>query len=104
MIKTHPFAEIAAKHADDPERKARREQYKRAMSDALALGELRQHLGLTQQDIAAKLSVSQPNVSRIEREEDVYLSTLREYVEALGGRLEITAVFPDQTIALLPKQ
>jgi len=36
----------------------------------------------------------------VERGQDVYLSTLRSYVEALGGRLELTAVFPDQTITL----
>jgi len=102
VIKTRPFREIAGKHRDDPDRKARREQFKRAMADALALAELRQSLGQTQQDLAEKLGVSQPNVSRIEHEEDVYLSTLREYVEALGGRLEITAVFADQVVTLIP--
>lgn len=44
---------------------------------------------------------SSPTVSRIEREEDVYLSTLRRYVAALGGELEINAVFPDRTVSLV---
>jgi hypothetical protein len=41
-------------------------------------------------------------VSGIERQEDVYLSSLRKYVEALGGKLEIAAVFPEQTLNLVP--
>jgi hypothetical protein len=45
---------------------------------------------------------SQANVSQIEHTADIYLSTLRSYVEALGGRLEINAVFPDETIGLMP--
>jgi hypothetical protein len=40
-------------------------------------------------------------VSELERRDDVYLSTLREYVEALGGSLEIDVVFPDERIPLL---
>jgi len=43
---------------------------------------------------------SQPNISRIEHQDDAYLSTLRSYVEALGGRLEVRAVFEDQTVEL----
>jgi hypothetical protein len=46
------------------------------------------------------LDVTQANVSRIERQDDLYLSTLGEYVAALGGHLELHAVFPDQVIAL----
>jgi hypothetical protein len=51
--------------------------------------------------IANALEVSQPNVSRIEQEDDVYLSTLARYVSALGGHLEVLAVFPEETITLL---
>jgi len=45
--------------------------------------------------LADALGVSQANISRIEHQDDVYLSTLRAYIEALGGELEITARFPD---------
>ncbi len=45
--------------------------------------------------MAAGLETSRPNVSRIEREVDVRLSTLQRYVEALGGELELIARFPD---------
>lgn len=46
------------------------------------------------------VEVTQANLSRIEHQDDLYLSTLRGYVEALGGRLELRAVFPDQTVDL----
>jgi transcriptional regulator with XRE-family HTH domain len=65
---------------------------------ALALGRLRESRAVTQRALADKLAVSQANISRIEHEEDVYISTLRSYVEALGGRLELRAVFDDGTI------
>lgn len=101
MTKTKPFAELAARAKADPVRRARIEQYKRAIDDALTLAELRQRQGVTQQQVAQTLNVSQANVSRIEHEEDVYLSTLRGYVAALGGRLEINAVFPDRSVSLV---
>ncbi len=100
LLRTKPFAKLAEGAKTDPQRRARIEQYKRAIDDALTLAELRAQKGVTQQEIAAALDVTQANVSRIEREENLYLSTLRDYVEALGGQLEIRAVFPDQTVTL----
>jgi hypothetical protein len=47
---------------------------------------------------AELLGISQGNVSRLEGRSDVYLSTLRSYIEALGGHLEIAAVFDDQRL------
>jgi transcriptional regulator with XRE-family HTH domain len=74
---------------------------KRAFDDALALQELQERRGATQRDVARELGVSQPNVWRIEHAQDTYLSSLREYVVALGGRLELRVVFPDETITVL---
>lgn len=74
--------------------------YKRLMQAETKLVELRARRGLSQVAIAEALEVSQPNVSRIEQEDDVYLSTLGRYVEALGGHLEVKAVFPDETVTL----
>ena len=71
------------------------------MRDVLALSRLREARGMTQVEVADTLGVSQSNVSRIERQDDLYLSTLREYVEAMGGRLHLAAVFPEQTIVLV---
>jgi hypothetical protein len=84
----------------DPERRARVEQHKLAMRDALALAELREGRYATQVQVAGALDVSQANVSRVEHQDDVYVSTLRNYVAALGGRLELRAVFPDETVTL----
>lgn len=84
----------------DPRRRARVARFRRAMRDVLALAKLREARGATQVEVGEALGMSQVNVSRIEHEDDVYLSTLSNYVEALGGRLELTAVFPDQTIRL----
>src|SRR5919112_1000464 len=104
MTRTRPFAELAAEAKADPIRRARIATYKRAMLDALALAELRGQRGITQQNVAGRLGVTQANVSRIEHEEDLYLSTLRSYVAALGGELEVNAVFPDGKVALVPAE
>ena len=75
--------------------------YKRLMDAELRLAEIRRRRGVSQTTIARTLEVSQPNVSRIEQEDDVYLSTLARYIAALGGHLEVQAVFPDETITVL---
>lgn len=59
------------------------------------LHELRRAREMTQVALAKQLNMVQPAVSRLERQADLYVSTLRRYIEALGGRLEIHAVFPD---------
>lgn len=64
-----------------------------ALRDALVLAELRKDRGITQAELAGILGKSQGNISELERREDVYLSSLREYIEALGGELEVAAVF-----------
>jgi len=100
MTGRRPLKELKAPIDADPLRRARIDEAKRAMRDALALAELRASREVTQVGLADALGVSQPNVSRIEHQDDVYLSTLRSYVEALGGRLEVQAVFEDQTVQL----
>lgn len=104
MTRTRPFAELAAEAKADPVRRERIATYKRAMLDAIALADLRAQRGITQQDVAGKLGVTQANISRIEHEEDLYLSTLRSYVAALGGELEVNAVFADGKVALVPAE
>ena len=75
--------------------------YKRLMEAEVRLADLRRRRGVSQATIARALDVSQPNVSRVEQEDDVYLSTLARYIAALGGHLEVHAVFPDETITVL---
>lgn len=66
----------------------------------MPLSVLRMARGLTQQEIAHVLGTTQASVSRMERRDDVHLSSLRRYVAALGGELEITARFPDYAIRI----
>jgi len=61
----------------------------------MGFGKLRQARLQTQVALAERLDIPQTAVSRIERRTDLLLSTMRKYVEALGGRLELRAVFPD---------
>jgi len=73
-----------------------------AMEDALALADLRRSRHVTQVQLAGELGISQGNVSRLEGRSDVYLSTLRSYVQELGGHLEIAAVFDDERYPVAP--
>jgi transcriptional regulator with XRE-family HTH domain len=59
------------------------------------LAQLRNARRLTQAQLASVLGVSQAQVSRVENQADLYLSTLRSYVQAMGGELELRVVFPD---------
>jgi DNA-binding XRE family transcriptional regulator len=104
MTKTKPFAELADKVKADPVRRERIEIGKRAMEDALTLAKLRARQDITQREMAEVLGVTQANISRIEHEEDLYLSTLRGYLAALGAELEVNAVFPDGKVALVPAE
>lgn len=87
--------------ADWPaERIAAVEARTQEMLREMPLIELRRQLNVTQERLADALGTSQASVSKLERRSDIYLSTLRRYVEALGGTLEITARFPDGEIRL----
>ena len=66
-----------------------------------ALGALRRARGLTQQDVATRLDMTQPEVSKLERRADVRVSTLSAYVGALGGRLVVSARLADGDAPLL---
>ena len=67
----------------------------------LSLAELRKARSLTQDQLAADLHVGQASIAKLERRTDMYLSTLRRFVEAMGGELEIVARFPDQPLVRL---
>jgi transcriptional regulator with XRE-family HTH domain len=72
-----------------------------AMERALSLTELRRARAMTQDQLAADLHVGQASIAKLERRTDMYLSTLRRFVEAMGGELEIVARFPDQQLVRL---
>lgn len=69
-------------------------------SDILPLKELRRLRGVSQAVLAHTMAIKQPGISKLERQGDIQLSTLRKYVEALGGRLEIVARFPKSAAQL----
>ncbi len=64
------------------------------------LYEIREQLHITQEDMAAKLNTKQANVSRTERRRDMKLSTLKRYIEAMGGKLDIVAKFSSNEVHL----
>ena len=82
------------------ERRQRVTQRVRETIAAMPLDELRRARQMTQAKLAESLGVNQGEVSKIEHRTDLYLSTLTEYVEALGGTLEIRAVFRDQEVRI----
>jgi DNA-binding XRE family transcriptional regulator len=80
-----------------PERQERIEaRYQELKQEVEGLRELRQIAGKAQLDIAQALNIKQPSVSKIEKQADMYLSTLRSYVEAIGGKLELTVKLPER--------
>ena len=65
-----------------------------AMLDEMPLQELRQALALSQVQMARTLGIKQASISKLERRTDMYIQTLRNYIEAMGGQLEVIAKFP----------
>jgi len=92
------FEELRAKMS--PERRARNEARVREELRKLPLYQLRNAREMTQARLAEVLEMDQGNISKLEKRTDMYLSTLRSYVEAMGGELEIRAVFPDGEVKI----
>ena len=65
-------------------------------AEYLTLQELRKSAGLTQAKVSDFLDMPQSNVSRLEKSSDMLISTLREYIEAVGGKLNLTIELPDK--------
>jgi transcriptional regulator with XRE-family HTH domain len=70
------------------------------MIDEMALDELREARDLTQEQLARLLHVNQAAVSKMERRADMYITTLQGVIKAMGGRLEIRAVFPNGVVRI----
>lgn len=77
-------------------RKGVERRYQELRHEVEGLRELRKIAGKAQADIATALNIKQPSVSKIEKQADMYLSTLRSYVEAIGGKLELTVKLPQR--------
>jgi len=92
------FKELQAKMS--PERRALNEAAAAKMIDEIALDELREARDLTQEQLARLLHVSQAAVSKMERRADMYITTLQGVIKAMGGRLEIRAVFRNGVVRI----
>ena len=92
------FNELRAKMS--PERQARVAARVKAEMALMPLHQLRNAREMTQTRLAEVLEMDQGNISKLEKRTDMYLSTLRSYIEAMGGALEIRAVFPDGDVKI----
>jgi transcriptional regulator with XRE-family HTH domain len=66
----------------------------------MELAELREALHVRQEDLAEELKVTQAAISRLERRSNVQVQSIANYVEGLGGRLELCAILPNRTVRL----
>ena len=98
MSGRHPYSELTKDFT--PERRQRIEAMKNELLAEMPLHELRRARALTQRDLAKTLKVNQPAVAKLEQWADVYVSSLRSYIEAVGGRLKIVAEFPEGEVAI----
>ena len=93
---TRPFSELRKNlYERSPGSEGRVAADVAALADELGLAELRQRVERTQAEIARSLGTTQSSVSRLERQDDILVSTLRDYVRATGGELHLIAQYPD---------
>lgn len=83
-----------------PRARRRSEAKADRMIREMALDELREARQLTQEQLAAQLKIRQPAIAKLERRADMYLSTLRNVIRAMGGELDVRAVFPDGSVRI----
>ena len=95
---TKKFSELRARMS--PDALGRAEAKAQAMLAEMPLNELRQARGLSQKMLAEVLHVQQPSIAKIEKRTDMYLSTLRSHIEAMGGELDVVARFPDGAVKI----
>src|SRR5262245_56937613 len=92
------FSELRARMS--PALRARAARRRKKMSVEMPLHELRHARALSQVKLAELLKLKQPEISKIEHRTDMYISTLRGYIRAMGGELEIVAKFPDGEVRI----
>jgi len=92
------FSKLRAKMSPEAQEKASIRASE--MMVELPLSELRQARGLSQKMLAEVLDIKQPSVAKLEKRTDMYISTLRSHIEAMGGRLELVAQFPEGAVKI----
>ena len=93
------FSELRAKMS--PESRARSERLAAEVLAVMDLAELRRAQNLSQGELAERLDKGPPAVAKVESREDPHVSTVRDYIEALGGRLDLVAHMPNNETILL---
>ncbi|MCE5279888.1 MAG: XRE family transcriptional regulator [Planctomycetaceae bacterium] len=88
----HPFKKLREKMT--PEQLAQADALANEMMAEMLLAEIRKYVGLTQEELASKLGITQPSLSKLENQDDMQITTLRRLVEAMGGELEIIVRLP----------
>ncbi len=88
-----PFKNLREKMS--PESRARSRGLADELRREMRLTELRLALGVSQEELGQLMQKKQAAISRFERRSDMHISTLREFIAALGGRLEVVASFPE---------
>ncbi len=83
-----------------PERREKNRLRTQMLLQEMAINELRKALELTQEDVAGKLEVNQAAISKLEHQSDMYISSLRRFLAAMGGELRIIAHFPDWDVRI----
>ncbi len=83
-----------------PEAEDRIRQSVEAAAGVMTLHQLREARSLTQVNLAKVLNVNQGAVSRMEKRTDMYVSTLRNFIQAMGGQLQVKAIFPEGEVQI----
>jgi hypothetical protein len=99
-MKLHKWANVARSRVGDEKLSELKAQARAEVALEMNLPELRKALGKTQLEVADAAEMAQAKVSEFERRDDHVLSVLRRYVEALGGELEVNAVFDKKRVRL----
>jgi transcriptional regulator with XRE-family HTH domain len=97
-MNTKPYKRLREKMS--PKARAAAAKKTQELLAELPLQELRHVRMLSQEQLAVKLNVKQATVSKLERRADMYISTLRKVIKAMGGELEIKATFPDGEVRI----
>lgn len=98
MAGRHAFSKLRKRLS--PERRANAARRTEALLQDADLAELRRARKLSQKALALSLDIKQPAIAKLEQRADMYVSTLRRIVQAMGGELEIVARFPDRTVRI----
>ncbi len=98
MAGRHSFAELRARMT--PEARAAAEVAAVQLDAEMDLAEVRRAMKLSQEELGQTLQINQGSVAKIEKRADMYVSTLRRFIEAMGGELEIVARFADHSVKI----